>query len=70
MNAQVPVLPVVVSEYDFLGPTRHDQFLAGDITIQFLPAIDTKDKFTKENIDELIDETRNSMIEALNSLKK
>ena len=70
MNAQVPVLPVVVSEYDFLGPTRHDQFLGGDITIKFLPAIDTKDKFTKENIDELIDETRNSMIEALNSLKK
>ena len=67
LNAEVPVLPVVVSEYDFLGPSRHDQFLGGDITIKILPAINTKD-FTKENIDELISETRNSMIGALNRL--
>merc|ERR1719510_198793 len=43
LDARVPILPVVVSEYDFLGPSRHDQFPSGaHITIKFLPPIDTE----------------------------
>ena len=69
LDAKMPILPIVVSEYEFLGPTRHDQFPGGDITIQVLPAIETDD-FKKEDIDDLIKKTRDCMTVALNSCPK
>ncbi len=67
LDIKVPILPIVISEYEFLGPSRHDQLPGGDITIKILPPIDTE-KFSKDGIDELIKEARDSMIEALQKM--
>ena len=65
----MPILPIVISEYEFLGPSRHDQFPGGDVKIQILPAIETED-VSKDEIDDLIKKTRDCMIAALNSQKQ
>ena len=69
LDAKMPILPIVISEYEFLGPSRHDQFLGGDVQIQVLPAIETED-LSKDDIDNLIKKTRDCMIAALNSQKQ
>jgi len=67
LDIGVPILPVVVSEYDFLGPSRSDKFAPGDVTIQILPPVQTEG-ITKDKIDDLIKKTRDPMIEALKSI--
>ena len=39
----VPILPIVVSEYDFLGPDgkRTEKFTSGNITIKIFTQTDT-----------------------------
>ena len=69
LDAKMPILPIVISEYEFLGPSRHDQFPGGDVQIQVLPAIETED-VSKDDIDNLIKKTRDCMIAALNSQKQ
>jgi len=69
LDIGVPILPVVVSEYDFLGPSRSDKFAPGDVTIQILPPVRTEG-VTKDQIDALIKKTRDPMIEALKSMQK
>jgi len=64
LDIGVPILPVVVSEYDFLGPSRNDKFAPAEVTIQILPPVEIEG-FTKDNIDDLIKKTRDSMLEAL-----
>ena len=68
VDSKLPILPIVVSEYEFLGPSRRDQFTGGEVTIQVLPPVETEG-VGKEEIDDLIKRTRDSMVEALNSLK-
>jgi 1-acyl-sn-glycerol-3-phosphate acyltransferase len=67
LDAKMPILPIVVSEYDFLGPSRHDQFPGGNVTIKVLEPIET-DGYDKTSIDELIKKTRDAMVEALKSM--
>ena len=70
MDIGVPILPMVVSEYDFLGPdgARSEKFTSSNITIKILPPIETEG-VTKDQMDDLIKETRDSMIEALKTMK-
>ena len=70
LDIGVPILPMVVSEYDFLGPdgARTEKFTGGNVTIKILPPIETEG-IRKDQIDDLIKETRDSMIEALKTMK-
>ena len=67
LDCGLPILPLVVSEYNFLGPNRKDQFPGGDITIQVLPPIEIEG-FSKETIDDLIKATREPMEIALKTI--
>jgi len=69
LDIGVPILPVVVSEYDFLGPSRSDKFAPGEIAIQILPPVQTEG-VTKDQIDDLIKKTRDPMIVALKSMPR
>ena len=70
LDIGVPILPMVVSEYDFLGPdgARTEKFTGGNVTIKILPPIETEGT-RKDQMDDLIKETRDSMIEALKTMK-
>ena len=70
LDIGVPILPMVVSEYDFLGPdgARTEKFTGGNVTIKILPPIETEG-IRKDQMDDLIKETRDSMIEALKMIK-
>jgi len=68
IDGQLPILPVVLSEYDFLD-TRKMFFRPGKVTIKVLPRIETKD-YSKDTIDDLVSHTRNSMIETLKEISK
>jgi len=66
LDGKLPILPVVVSEYEFLD-SKKMIFNNGKATIRALAPIDTSE-YTKENIDDLIETTRNKMLEALKEL--
>ena len=68
LDAKLPILPVVISEYDFLD-TSSMSFLPGDVTIKVLPRIDTSE-YNKDNIDSLVNHTRDIMEGELQSLAK
>ena len=70
LDIGVPILPMVISEYNFLGPdgARTEKFTSGNVTIKILPPIQTEG-VRKDQIDDLIKETRDSMIEALKMMK-
>ena len=66
LDGKLPILPVVVSEYEFLD-ARQMIFNSGKATIRALPPIDTS-KYSKETIDDLIELTRNQMLEVVKDL--
>jgi len=66
LDGKLPILPVVVSEYEFLD-ARQMIFNTGKATIRALPPIDTS-KYSKETIDDLIELTRNQMLEVVKDL--
>ncbi len=69
LDTGMPVLPVVVEEYEFMGPTRREQFPTGqNIRIRILPAIETENVYNKDNMDELIKITRDAMMVALQDM--
>ena len=70
MDIGVPILPLVVSEYDCLGPdgARNQKFDRGNITIKILPPIQTEG-ISKDKIDDVIKQTRDSMLEALKEMR-
>jgi len=68
IDGKLPILPVVLSEYDFLD-TKKWIFNPGKVTIKVLPRIDTSE-YTKENIDDLVAHTRNMMLEELKNISK
>ena len=69
LDVGVPILPMVISEYDFLGPggCRNKKFDSGNVTIKILPPIKTEG-ISKDQMDDLIKQTRDSMLEALKTL--
>ena len=68
IDGKLPIQPVILSEYDFLD-SKKMIFNPGKVTIKVLPRIDTSE-YTKENIDELVTLTRDSMLEELKNLAK
>jgi len=68
LDAMLPILPVVISEYDFLDSSSMS-FLPGKVTIKVLPRISTSE-YTKENMDSLVNHTRDLMEGELKSLSK
>jgi len=68
LDGKLPILPVVISEYDFLDQTKWI-FNSGEITIRALPRIDTS-MYSKENINELVEHSRNIMQEELRAMAK
>eukprot|EP00092_Neocalanus_flemingeri_P001363 GFUD01001455.1.p1 GENE.GFUD01001455.1~~GFUD01001455.1.p1 ORF type:complete len:267 (+),score=70.73 GFUD01001455.1:64-864(+) len=68
LDGKLPIIPVVISEYDFLD-TNTSTFLPGNVTIKVLPRIDTS-QYNKENINSLVSHTRDLMMEELKNLAK
>ena len=68
LDAKLPILPVVISEYDFLDTSRMS-FQPGNVTIKVLPRIETSE-YSKETIDSLVSHTRGTMERELQSLAK
>ena len=62
LDAGMPILPVVISQCDFID-SKKSKFESGDITIKFLKPIQT-DGYSKDTIDDLIEITRAKMQEA------
>ena len=65
-----PILPVVISEYNFIDQ-RHKTFGSSgnqDVTITVLNPIETNE-MSKDDIDILIEDTRNKMVEVFKDKK-
>jgi len=67
VQAQVPIVPVVVANYSNVLNVKRKTFRSGTIAARVLEPIQTTGK-TKEDVDALLDETRGRMLEALKSL--
>ena len=63
IDSGMPILPVVISEYEFLDPNRL-RFTEGEARVRFLEPIETTG-YTKDNMDDLIEKTREAMLQAL-----
>ena len=68
IDGNLPIQPIVISEYYFLD-WKKMIFNPGKVTIKVLPTINTSE-YTKENIDELVTKSRDSMLIALKDLSK
>ncbi len=70
LDTNMPILPIVIEEYEFMGPTRREQFPKGQtIRIRILEPIET-DGYSKETVDDLIKETRDTMVSSLQDMMK
>lgn len=66
LDTKMPILPIVISEYNFLD-SKNMVFEPGQATIRIMPRIDTSE-YNKENINELIDLTRTRMMDTLKEI--
>ncbi|KAF7197533.1 putative 1-acyl-sn-glycerol-3-phosphate acyltransferase [Pseudocercospora fuligena] len=64
IQAQVPIVPIVVANYSNVLNMKKKIFRPGSIPIRVLAPIETKGK-TKEDVDELLNETREKMLKVL-----
>lgn len=69
VQAQVPILPIVLSSYKFFMRKNERFFGRGEIIIETLPEISTKGLKT-EDIDKLMEHTRDLMIKKYEELNK
>jgi len=68
LNTGLPILPVVISPYDFLDHQSRS-FLPGKVKIRVLDRIETTG-YSKESIDSLVKEARDVMSEAFCAMDK
>jgi lysophosphatidate acyltransferase len=70
VQAEIPIVPIVVSNYSHIYDSRRQIFAGGEITIRVLPPISTEgiDTGDKEQIDELTNRTRQVMLTALKEI--
>lgn len=64
VQAQVPILPVVVANYSNVLDVRRKLFRPGTIPVKVVSPIVTKGK-TKEDVDALVEQTRDVMLSEL-----
>lgn len=69
IQAQVPILPVVFSSYRSFLNDKLRILNSGEIIIEALPEISTKG-LTNEDIDELMNQTRQLMIDKFTEITK
>jgi lysophosphatidate acyltransferase len=67
VQAQVPIVPIVAANYSNVLNFRTKKFQPGSVPVRVLKPISTKGK-TKDDVDSLLEETRNAMLEALQEL--
>ncbi|KAK3720005.1 1-acylglycerol-3-phosphate O-acyltransferase [Vermiconidia calcicola] len=67
VQAQVPILPVVVANYSNVLNVKKKMFRAGRIPLRVLKPVDTKGK-TKEDVDALLQEVREKMLAELRAM--
>ena len=67
VQAQVPVVPIVVANYSNVLNVKRKVFRTGRIPIKVLEPVSTKGK-TKEDVDALLQEVREKMLTALKDL--
>lgn len=67
IQAQVPIVPLVAANYSHVLDTRRKVFVAGTIPVKVVEPIETKGK-TKEDVDALLEETRDKMLKALKEI--
>ena len=67
VQAQVPILPVVVANYSNVLAPKRSIFRSGRISIRIQKPIETKGK-TKEDVDDLLESVRSSMLRELEAL--
>ena len=66
IDAGMDILPIVISEYDFLN-TKKKRFECGEAIIKVLKPISTQE-YTKETLDDLVKVTRDRMIQELQEI--
>lgn len=69
VQAQVPIVPIVVANYSEVLDVRRKVFVPGSVPVRVLRPIETKGK-TKEDVDDLLKEVRDVMMEALVEVTK
>lgn len=67
IQAQVPIVPIVVANYSKVLNVKRKIFTSGHIPIKILEPISTKGK-RKEDVDALVQEVREKMLTALKAL--
>ncbi|EGV66466.1 1-acylglycerol-3-phosphate O-acyltransferase [Yamadazyma tenuis] len=67
-QAKIPVVPIVVSNTSTIFHAKSKIFNCGEIIIDVLPAVETKDIETKEQLDEMVVQVRSSMLEKLKEI--
>ena len=67
VQAQVPIVPVVVANYSNVLSLRRKVFRGGRIPVKVLEPVETKGK-GREDVDGLLEEVRGRMLEALRGL--
>lgn len=69
IQAQVPIMPVVFSSYKAFMIKKDSIFNSGEVIIEAMPEISTKG-LTKEDINELMEQTRNLMVQKYEELNR
>lgn len=69
VQAQVPLVPIVVANYSAVLNVKRKIFKAGTIPIRVLEPTETKGK-TKEDVDGLLEDVREKMLAELQSLTR
>lgn len=67
VQAQVPILPIVVANYSNVLDVKRKLFRPGTIPVRVVAPIQTKGK-TKEDVDALVEQTRNVMLSELKAI--
>lgn len=67
-QAKIPVVPIVVSNTSTIFHAKSRIFNTGEITINVLPPVETKDIETKDEIDQLVVDVRKSMMQELQKI--
>lgn len=67
IQAQVPVIPIVASNYSNILDVRRRVFNAGAIPVKVLEAVETKG-MTSEDVDGLLERVRNMMLAELKTM--
>lgn len=67
VDAGMPILPVVISKYDFMDTKAKVFKPSGKITVRLLEPIQTKG-LTKEDVNHLVESSRNKMLEVFHEI--